>query len=291
MEEELSELTAQLIRVGAIVALALLVRLILRIAIRNVERVLLAKPPEQLRKLTGKVKPLAKNGPDELRRRHRQRVETLASLLRNVADIVIVVIAVLTILAIFNVPMGPLLASAGIGGVAIGFGAQSLVKDYLSGIFMLAEDQFGVGDLITVDGVTGTVEEVTLRVTKVRDASGTTWYLRNGEILKVGNVSQAATTSFVDVFVAPDEDADRAVAVVQDAIGGMHDEQQFAGQLVADPTVLGVGGVDASKMTLQVMLQAVPNKQWAPMRAVRQRAQQALVEAGIRGPLLPGQQL
>ncbi|WP_296140015.1 mechanosensitive ion channel family protein [uncultured Tessaracoccus sp.] len=288
MEEQLSALSAQLVRAGVILLLAIAARILVRIAIRHTERVLLARAPEPLRKLSNKAQSLVKPESEAVRTRRQQRVGTLASLLRNIADIVIVVVAGMTILAIFHVPMGPLLASAGIGGVAIGFGAQSLVKDYLSGIFMLAEDQFGVGDLITVDDVTGTVEEVTLRVTRVRDAAGTTWYLRNGEILKVGNVSKASTFVIVDVPVAPDEDPERAAEVIGTAVSGMHEEPAFRDLLTAEPTVLGVGAIDASAMTMQVLLTAAPNKQWGPMRAVRQRAQQALVEAGVRGALLPG---
>lgn len=281
-------LSVQLLQAGIVLLVAILVRVVVVLAINNIRRLLLAKPPKQLELIGDRASSLLGRDADQFGSRHRQRIETLASLLRNVADTVIVVVAILTILAIFNIPMAPLLASAGIGGVAIGFGAQSLVKDYLSGIFMLAEDQFGVGDVIKIDDVTGTVEEVTLRVTKVRDASGTIWYLRNGEILKLGNVSQSSTSTILEVYVAPDEDPARATEVIQGAIKGMHEEPEFAESLMGEPTVLGVGGVDASKMTMQVLLSTAPNQQWAPMRAVRSRAQRALSSAGVRGPLLPG---
>lgn len=288
MDDSLSALTAQLIRCGIIVALAIVVRIIVRVAIGRCQKMLLARPAQRLRRVTARAGAFVAGQEATQGSRHRQRVETLASLLRSVTDIVLVIVVVFTVLAIFHVPTGPLVASAGIGGVALGFGAQSLVKDYLSGIFILAEDQFGVGDVITIDDVTGTVEEVTLRVTRLRAASGTTWYLRNGEILRVGNLSQAATTTIVEVLVAPDEDPERAAQVVQGALDGMHEEEEFVDALTAQPTVLGVGGVDAAGLTLQVLVTALPNQQWAPLRAVRARAQQALLEAGIRGPLLPG---
>lgn len=124
--------------------------------------------------------------------RQTQRMRTLGSLLNNVANVTIGGLAVFTVLAIWGVPMGPLLASAGIGGVAVGFGAQSLVRDYLTGVFMLSEDQFGVGDEVRIGAVTGTVQEVALRVTKVLDADGVVWYIRNGEMAIVGNATQAA---------------------------------------------------------------------------------------------------
>ena len=124
-----------------------------------------------------------------------QRMRTLGSLLNNIANVTIGGIAAFTALAIWGVPMGPLLASAGIGGVAVGFGAQSLVRDYLTGIFMLSEDQFGVGDEVRIGVVTGIVQEVGLRVTKVLDADGVVWYIRNGEMTTVGNATQAATSA------------------------------------------------------------------------------------------------
>ena len=127
--------------------------------------------------------------------RQTQRMRTLGSLLNNIANVTIGGIAAFTALAIWGVPMGPLLASAGIGGVAVGFGAQSLVRDYLTGIFMLSEDQFGVGDEVRIGAVTGVVQEVGLRVTKVLDADGVVWYIRNGEMTTVGNATQAATSA------------------------------------------------------------------------------------------------
>ena len=127
--------------------------------------------------------------------RQTQRMRTLGSLLNNIANVTIGGIAAFTALAIWGVPMGPLLASAGIGGVAVGFGAQSLVRDYLTGIFMLSEDQFGVGDEVRIGVVTGIVQEVGLRVTKVLDADGVVWYIRNGEMTTVGNATQAATSA------------------------------------------------------------------------------------------------
>ena len=126
-----------------------------------------------------------------LSERRKQRAETMASVLRSLTTGVILSVALLMVLDVVGLPIAPLLASAGIVGVAVGFGAQTLVKDFLSGIFLILEDQFGVGDLVdTGMGTVGTVEAVGLRVTRLRDSSGVVWYLRNGEILKVGNHSQ-----------------------------------------------------------------------------------------------------
>lgn len=221
--------------------------------------------------------------------RQRQRITTLGSLLRNVVNIVLMVLTLLTVLAIFGVPMGPLIASAGVGGVALGFGAQSLVKDYLSGIFMLTEDQFGVGDLVRIGDLTGTVQEVTLRVTKLRDGSGTVWYVRNGEVLTLGNVSQGYSSATVDVPVAIDEDPQRVQELLRGAVGTMADEPEFSAVLQENPQVLGISSMEGGTMTVQISLRTGPNQQWGPMRVVRERAQRALSEAGVRGPVLqPG---
>lgn len=172
-----------------VVLVAFVARVALGYAIRRVVRAM-ARRSERGSGLTGKtVVVLAKAGGANVERQA-QRITTIGSLLRNVVNVTIVTVSILTVLSIWGVPMGPLVASAGVGGVALGFGAQSLVKDYLSGLFMLAEDQFGVGDVIKVGAVTGTVLEVTLRVTKVIDEEGVVWYLRNGEVLTLGNVSQ-----------------------------------------------------------------------------------------------------
>ena len=128
-----------------------------------------------------------------LSERRQQRAETMSSVLRSVTTGVVLSVALLMVLDVVGLPIGPLLASAGIVGVAVGFGAQTLVKDFLSGIFLILEDQFGVGDVMDPGlGTVGTVEAVGLRVTRLRDENGVVWYVRNGEILKVGNHSQAA---------------------------------------------------------------------------------------------------
>ena len=122
--------------------------------------------------------------------RYVQRTETMGAVLRSIVTIAVTTIATLTIMATLNIPLGPLLASAGIGGVAVGFGAQSLVKDFISGVFMIVEDQYGVGDTIDTGEAIGVVEDVSLRVTRLRDRSGVVWYVRNGEIVRIGNHSQ-----------------------------------------------------------------------------------------------------
>ena len=131
-----------------------------------------------------------------LNQRTEQRASAIGTLLRSVVAITVWTIAMLTILPLLGIDIAPLLASAGVIGVALGFGAQTLVKDYLSGIFMIIEDQYGVGDVVDVGPVIGTVEEVALRFTRLRDMSGVVWYVRNGEILRVANRSQGCERGF-----------------------------------------------------------------------------------------------
>lgn len=146
--------------------------------------------------------------------RYAARAATMGSLLRSLTNAVIAVLTVLTILATLGIPLTPLLASAGVGGVALGFGAQSLVKDYLSGIFMIVEDQYGVGDLVDLGEAIGTVEDVGLRVTRLRDGDGQVWYIRNGEIARVGNQSQGWSTAIIDIPVDTSESSTDVIGIL-----------------------------------------------------------------------------
>lgn len=266
---------------GVVIVVAAVLRAVLRFAIRRTVRVLTTRTHHANEDLGAKARRVLEKASGAASARHRQRVETLGSLLRNIVDVVLVVLVLLTILAIFGVPMGPLVASAGVGGVALGFGAQSLVKDYLSGIFMLTEDQFGVGDLVQIGPLAGTVQEVTLRVTRLRDPSGTIWYVRNGEVLTLGNVSQGFSTSVIDIPIAAGEDPEKAKEVLRAALTPMVEEPAWAEVLLEEPEVLGVGAVTPSEITIQIRIRTGPNEQAAPTRAVRERAVRALVNAGF----------
>ena len=220
--------------------------------------------------------------------RYEQRAATMGSLLRSVVAVGVFTVTVLTILAIFDVPLGPLLATAGVGGVALGFGAQSLVRDYLSGMFMIMEDQYGVGDVIDTGQVTGTVEEVGLRVTRLRDGNGQVWYVRNGEILRVGNQSQGWSTAIADVPIGNDEDAAQAVEILQAVASAVGADKQFADVLMDAPSVVGVDSVTAAGTTLRITAKTLPNQHWGVKRALLQRSLEALGEAGYHGPVVPG---
>lgn len=218
------------------------------------------------------------------RARHQQRMATLGSLLRSIVTFVIGLIAVLTVMSTVGIDLAPVLATAGVGGVALGFGAQSLVKDFLAGVFMILEDQYGVGDVIDTGEATGTVEEVTLRVTRLRDADGVTWYIRNGEIVRVGNLSQHRATTVVDVPVAYDEDVARVSDVLREAGAAMAGDKAWDGRLLAPPTVAGVESITGQTMTIRVLADTSPSDKIAVQRELRQRLKAALDAAGVKAP-------
>lgn len=219
--------------------------------------------------------------------RYEQRTATLGSLLTSIITVTVYTIAILTAMDVLNIPLGPVLTSAGIGGVAFGFGAQSLVKDFLSGVFMILEDQYGVGDLIDTGEVIGTVEEVGLRVTRLRDGSGQVWYVRNGEIVRVGNLTQGWSTAVADVPIAPDEDAARAIEVLAGAATAMADDPEVARALLEGPTVVGVNAVTATGIEIRLTARTKSNQHWGVQRAMLAASVAALAQAGIRGPV-PG---
>ena len=212
------------------------------------------------------------------------RAETIGTVLRSIASIVIYSIAILTALAEVNINLGPLIAGAGIVGVALGFGAQSLVKDFLSGLFMLAEDQYGVGDVIDVGEATGTVEVVNLRTTRLRDVNGTVWHVPNGEIRRVGNMSQQWARALLDVQVAYDTDLDRAQEVVKDVADQLWREDTWKVDVLEEPEVWGVQALQADGITIRLVLKTQPGRQWAVSRELNRRLKARFDEEGIEIP-------
>ncbi len=192
-------LVASLITVLLILVFGIVIRnVVLRLITRVVARTAVSGP------LSGRWRKGSQaEGIDTLlRERRRQRAETMGSVLKHIATIVIIGTTLLTVLDRLTIPIAPLLTSVGILGVAIGFGAQELVKDFIAGMFMLLEDQYGVGDVIDTGAAIGTVEAVTLRVTRLRDSDGRVWYIRNGTITRVGNESQGWSRAYMDVPVS-----------------------------------------------------------------------------------------
>jgi small-conductance mechanosensitive channel len=219
--------------------------------------------------------------------RRKQRVRALGSVLRSAASVTIFSIAGLTILGDLGINLAPLLASAGVVGIAIGFGAQNLVRDYLSGVFMLVEDQYGVGDVITVGDATGTVETVTLRITRLRSVNGIVWHIRNGAIEKVGNESQGWARAVLDFPVPYTADLVTIRALLADAAEGMWNEPVWRTVMIEKPEVWGAQRVDMTPpptVTMRVVVKTAPLRQWEVEREMRARVKAALDAAGIRPP-------
>ena len=219
--------------------------------------------------------------------RQRARVETLGSMLRSIASIVVWGTAVLMVGEALGINMAPVLASAGVGGVALGFGAQSLVKDFLSGMFMILEDQYGVGDFIDTGDVQGTVEEVTLRVTRLRDLEGVIWYVRNGEIVRIANRSQGWNTATIDIPVSPKESPETVIEILREVATRMYDEAEWRRTLLSPPTVAGVESITGTALTIRTFAKCRTNTHWSVQREFRERGVTALAAAGIRKPLVP----
>ncbi len=223
----------------------------------------------------------AQQSPTLMAGRRVQRAETMGSLLKSIASIVIFAIFGITAIAELGYPVGPLLASAGVVGVALGFGAQSLVKDFLSGIFMIFEDQYGVGDSVDLGEAGGTVEAVGLRVTRLRDVEGTVWYVRNGEILRVGNQSQNWARTVLDIPVALDQDLVRVQQVLKSVAHDLWEDDDFKHQIIEEPEVWGVQDLTPNWITVRVVLKTAPLEQWAVAREMRQRIKYRFDHEGI----------
>ena len=214
-----------------------------------------------------------------------QRAATMGSLLKSIVTGVVLTVVTLMFIAELGYDIGPLIASAGIIGVAIGFGSQALVKDFLSGIFMIFEDQYGVGDVVDVGEATGTVEAVSLRVTRLRDVDGTVWYVRNGEIMRVGNMSQNWARTVLDIPVSFSEDLHRVRGILQDVAHGLWEDEDFKDVIIEEPEVWGVERWDPDGVVVRVTLKTAPLEQWEVAREMRQRIKTRFDYEGIEIPL------
>jgi small conductance mechanosensitive channel len=215
------------------------------------------------------------------------RTETLGNVLRSVASLVIWTVAVfvaITSLNTIDIELGPLIAGAGIVGVALGFGSQSLVKDFLSGIFMLLEDQYGVGDIVDVGPATGVVEGITLRTTRLRDVEGVLWHVPNGEIARVGNLSQQWSRSLLDIPVAYDTDLNAAISIIKQTADDLWADASWRGLVLEEPDVWGVEAFADSAILIRIVVKVVPAQQWAVSRELRLRIKSAFDDAGIEIP-------
>ncbi|RZI85710.1 MAG: mechanosensitive ion channel family protein, partial [Microbacterium sp.] len=183
-----------------------------------------------------------------------QRAQTMGSLLKSVVTGLIFVVVLMMAISELGYDIAPLIASAGIVGVALGFGAQSLVKDFLSGIFMIFEDQVGVGDTVNLGEASGTVEAVSLRVTRLRDVDGTVWYVRNGEIIRVGNQSQNWSRTVLDIAVGYKEDITRVRRILKEVAHDLWEDAGYRDRIIEEPDVWGVQSLSPDSVVVRVTL-------------------------------------
>lgn len=219
--------------------------------------------------------------------RRKQRADTIASVLRSAVSLLILVTAFLLVLQTFEINLAPFIAGTSLIGVAVGFGAQNIVKDFLAGMFLLLEDQYGVGDVIDVKEATGTVEAVGLRTTRLRDVEGVAWYVRNGEIVRVGNMSQQYAQVVLDVPVGVGQDVAAAQAAMSAAAADLYADPGWLPSLLAAPEVLGIERLGRDETVLRLVARVKPLEQWRVARELRARIRANLDGAGV-DTVLPG---
>ncbi|MFI9829547.1 mechanosensitive ion channel family protein [Streptomyces sp. NPDC051913] len=263
--------------IGLRVLLILVIAAVLRVAVRRA----ITKLIDRMNRTVQAVDGTALGGLLVNVERRRQRSQAIGSVLRSVASFIIMGTAALMILGTFEINLAPLLASAGVAGVAIGFGARNLVTDFLSGVFMILEDQYGVGDTIDAGVASGEVIEVGLRVTKLRGDNGEIWYVRNGEVKRIGNLSQGWATAGVDVTVRSEEDLDKVKATIDEVAERMSKEEPWNELLWGPIEVLGLDSVLLDSMIVRVSAKTMPGKALTVERELRWRVKRAFDAADI----------
>jgi small conductance mechanosensitive channel len=218
---------------------------------------------------------------EELSLRSEQRVEALSTVLRSIVGAVIWTFAGFMVLGQLGIDLGPLLAGAGVVGLAIGFGSQALVKDFIAGLFILIEDQFGVGDVVDVGAASGKVEAVSLRTTRIRSVDGVLWHVPNGEITSVGNQSQHWSRALLDVQVAYGTDLQHAREVIKRVADDLWRE---GSEIITEPEILGVENLAANGIDIRLSVDTKPSAQWRVARELRERLAAELDAEGIEIP-------
>lgn len=253
---------------------------------RAINRIVEGAASSRISRLIGRAPRLRADGNGPITPRRAQRARTMGSVLRSISSTVILVVGAIMVLAEFGVALAPILASAGIVGVAVGFGAQNLVRDFLSGMFMLLEDQYGVGDIIDAGEASGVVEAVGLRITTLRDLNGTVWYVRNGEILRVGNKSQGYAVAVVDLPLAHTADIPEATALAERTAAERVADKDVADSVLEPPEMLGVERVGPEGVMLRLTVKVKPGEQFAVQRALNAAIADAFEDAGVPRPTL-----
>ncbi|PSK96630.1 small conductance mechanosensitive channel [Haloactinopolyspora alba] len=272
------------LRIVALLVVAFVVRYLLhklinRLVARTVDR----RPPQEVLGSTHAAR-IVFGSTGAYSERRSLRAETMGSVFRSSVTVLIGVIVVVMILDILGYSVGPLLASAGIAGVALGFGAQNLVKDFLAGAAMLLEDQYGIGDVVDMGEASGVVEAVSLRVTRLRAIDGTVWYVRNGEVMRLGNSSQDWARAVVDVGVAYESDTARVRRLLEEIAVEMAGEEVWADLVLEEPEVWGVEQLAADSIVIRLVVKTRPLEQWKVARELRERIKRRFDAEGVEIP-------
>lgn len=289
LAEWLDRLPSAALTLGVVLVVLVVLWFVGRALIRGVTLGIERGAPLQdarTRRALSKAKiPIAQPDTVEMRleaERRRKRARTLQRVLESALAVVLIAIALTTVLTTLGVPVGPMLASAGVVGVALGFGAQSLVKDVLSGMFMLIEDQYGVGDVVDLGEATGSVEEVGLRSTRLRSLDGTVWYIPNGEIRRVGNMTRMWSRAVVEARLAYDTDVEAARQAMIDAVeAAKAGSEMVASNVLSEPDVAGIESLEFNAVMLRLLVQVNPATQWDIMREIRREMRRIFDERGI----------
>jgi len=285
LAENAQTLIATPARILLIVVVAVLVRYLAHRAIRRLTDHTTGSPVPSILRARRLRAAAVGDGAEQVAARRTQRAEAIGSVLRSCASIVVLGIAVVLVLGELGINLAPILASAGVVGVALGFGAQNLVKDFIAGIGIILEDQYGVGDVVDLGEASGTVEAVGLRITRVRDVNGVVWYARNGEILRVGNKSQGYAQVVIDMPVAHDTDLESCRTVMQEVADTMYADEDWAGVLLAEPESLGVEMITAEGVVMRLQVRTTNADQWRVGRELRLRLKERFALEGIRTPV------
>lgn len=282
-----AHLLSPLVTSVLIVLLAFVTNRVVRFSIRRAVRRLEHQPTRErlgrIRRRTGLA--LLDTTASTPSIRHHQRAQTIGAGLRSLSSIVIWIAALVAVLGALGVEIAPLLAGAGLIGVALGFGAQNLLRDLIAGTFMIFEDQFGVGDVIDTGVASGTVEHVSLRVTRLRDAEGVVWHVPNGEIRRVGNKSQQWARAVLDIPVTYETDIVTASDVIKATADEMWRDEQYATLILGEPEVWGVEDLGSRGVVIRLVVKTQPLMQWKIARELRARLKSAFDAAGIEIPL------
>jgi moderate conductance mechanosensitive channel len=253
------------IAIGVIVLLSVLALRLLKLAVNRVVTRIMERHDQPAREL-------------------KLKADTLSNVIESLGRMIILLIATMMVLSNVGLDIGPLLASAGVAGLAIGFGAQSLIKDFISGFFILLEDQYGVGDVVTINGATGSVEQLSLRRTSMRGIDGTVITIPNGEILQVSNLTKDWARAVLDMDISYDDDIDHAIEVISRELEGIETDEQIGDVIIAPAEVLGVVALGAYQVTIRAWVKTKPMEQWGVQRELFKRLKQALDRNGITIP-------